>query len=416
LGKSRENSVEMHEGIRLVQLPVSAAKHFRQLRSTLGGHLHEAALWLSRALAARDWLVENARQLKIDVIETIDFTGPGAILADALLPPLCITCHGSFGQIAEHEPGEISTGRRALISLEWLGLATADALCAYSPSNARDWSEALGRNVQMVPAPWQSSAEISMAEQDPSATERGPLAAVVIGRLQSWKGCLELLEALRLARTSGIELRVEWIGADTETAPEARSMAGHLAGRYPELWDKSFRWTPQLERPAVASHIAAADIAIIPSRWETFSFAALEAMAAGKPLVISQGAGASYLCRDDENSLVVASHDAHALAAAMERMTRDPILRQRLGRAAAQTIKNEFNPSKILPARLATYEIALMRRARARARYAPPWRAWLEPLLAQAAAGKNAAIIEPSAQELLQQLTRKVRRKFWFRA
>ncbi len=412
LEKSGDDFVEqVNPQLRVVHLPASAGQAFRHFQRALGGQQHETALWLGRAIAARDWLVKNAAKLKIDVLDTTDFAGPAATLTDTTLPPVRVTCHGSFGQIAAHEPGALTAGRRALIGLEWMGLTFADAVTAYSPANAKEMSGTLGREVSFVPPLWKN-AEAPSAGDD-SKNKTSTLSAIVIGRLQSWKGCLELLEALRIARGRGIKVNVEWIGADTETAPEARSMAGHLAGRYPELWGNAFRWTPHLERSRIAERMASADCVIIPSRWETFSFAAAEVMAAGRPLIISSGAGASYLCREGENALVIPPHDAAALANALERLALEPELRARLGSASTSTLRENLDVKKTLPLHLAAYDTARTRRAKAGAQFTPPWQTWIEPLLLQATQAKEAAAAEMPAKELARRLWHKLKRRFF---
>ncbi|WP_157211980.1 glycosyltransferase, partial [Sinorhizobium sojae] len=46
---------------------------------------------------------------------------------------------------------------------------------------------------------------------------------------------------------------------------------------------------------------------------------------------------------DGENGLVVPPEDPRALAAALERLIRDPELRQRLGAAAERRVRTEFD-------------------------------------------------------------------------
>jgi len=78
---------------------------------------------------------------------------------------------------------------------------------------------------------------------------------------------------------------------------------------------------------------AGARIVVAPSRHEGFGMAVLEAMAAGRPVVATNGGGLPEVCGDA--AILVAPGDPEALAAALARLECDPSLRQRLEASAA---------------------------------------------------------------------------------
>jgi glycosyltransferase involved in cell wall biosynthesis len=84
--------------------------------------------------------------------------------------------------------------------------------------------------------------------------------------------------------------------------------------------------------------MGAADVVVLPSRWEGLPLVALEAVAAGRPLVATAVRGIRELFRDGESALLVADADARALAAAIRSVLADPELAaclSRGGRAVA---------------------------------------------------------------------------------
>ena len=76
--------------------------------------------------------------------------------------------------------------------------------------------------------------------------------------------------------------------------------------------------------------LAAADAAVVASRAESFGIAAVEALAAGVPLVATAVGGLSEIVTDRESGLLVCSDDVDALAGALERLYRDPAFAARL--------------------------------------------------------------------------------------
>jgi glycosyltransferase involved in cell wall biosynthesis len=76
---------------------------------------------------------------------------------------------------------------------------------------------------------------------------------------------------------------------------------------------------------------AAADINVISSDYESFSFAALEGMATGLPLVVTDTEWVPSLIEQTEGGIVVPKNDASAFAHALGELAEDPDRRKRLG-------------------------------------------------------------------------------------
>lgn len=92
--------------------------------------------------------------------------------------------------------------------------------------------------------------------------------------------------------------------------------------------------TPYGELPAV---YAAADAKVISSDYESFCFAALEAMSTGLPVLTTDCAWVPRLVADGAG-LVVPVGDAAALAAGLKKLAENPALRQRMGATGRQQV------------------------------------------------------------------------------
>jgi glycogen(starch) synthase len=99
----------------------------------------------------------------------------------------------------------------------------------------------------------------------------------------------------------------------------------------------------------------------LPSLGEGFGLAALEAMAAGVPVVASDTGALPEVVADGRTGIVVPAGSSPALAAALVRLTRDPSERERLGAAGLQRARSDFSLAAMADRTIAVYEEALAR-------------------------------------------------------
>ncbi|MBN1810014.1 MAG: glycosyltransferase family 4 protein [Planctomycetes bacterium] len=95
-------------------------------------------------------------------------------------------------------------------------------------------------------------------------------------------------------------------------------------------------------RDDVAALVAACDIAVMPSRLESFGMFIVEAMAASKPVVGTSVVGIPEVIADGETGVLVPPDDPRALADAILRLAADPGLRSRFGDAGRRRFNELF--------------------------------------------------------------------------
>ena len=83
-------------------------------------------------------------------------------------------------------------------------------------------------------------------------------------------------------------------------------------------------------RPDARAVMAAADVVVLPSRWEGLPLVGLEALAAGAPLVAGDVVGIRELFEDGVHCLLADPDDPEALATAIRRVLEDGELRERI--------------------------------------------------------------------------------------
>lgn len=105
-----------------------------------------------------------------------------------------------------------------------------------------------------------------------------------------------------------------------------------------------------------------ADLVVVPSRQpEPLSRVALEAMAAGKPLVGTRVGGTLELIKDGVNGLLVERGSPAQLAEAITSLLLDDDLRARMGQASRGLVRTRFAPEAILEGLVDFYRQAIAR-------------------------------------------------------
>jgi N-acetyl-alpha-D-glucosaminyl L-malate synthase BshA len=115
--------------------------------------------------------------------------------------------------------------------------------------------------------------------------------------------------------------------------------------------------------PDVAPALSAASIFLQTSEEESFGLAALEAMAAGVPVVAARVGGVPEVVRDGATGLLAPCADIEALAQACLRILDDPAFAERLAAAAQADVDSRFSERDAVSRYEALYRRLLQRPA-----------------------------------------------------
>ncbi|MFF8831733.1 glycosyltransferase [Streptomyces sp. NPDC015131] len=164
---------------------------------------------------------------------------------------------------------------------------------------------------------------------------------VCVGRLCRQKGQDLLLQAWPAVLDEVPDARLVLVG-DGPAADELRATANelHAARRAGARRPVTFAGAVTDSAP----WYRAADLAVQPSRWEGMALAPLEAMAAGRPAVLTDVDGArESLPPGAETYCLVRPGDPAALSGALAALLRRPVLREALGRRAQRHVLHRFD-------------------------------------------------------------------------
>ena len=324
---------------------------------------HATRAWDLRAdAAAFRELLGILRRERFDLVHT--HTPKAAFLGRIAARRAGVRCvvntvHGFYAQ-----PTDRLAKKLGVLGLEGIAARASD-LELYSSAEDLEWARRLrlGESARRV----HCGGGIDLDEFDParvSPDRRAALRkelgiaqdAVVVGtvcRLVAEKGVRELLQAADALASEQVRFLV--VGPDEPDKPDAiredelaRAAAAGVV--FTGL------------REDVRDLYAAMDVFVLASWREGLPGSAIEALAMGKPLVLTDIRGSLEVARDGVEALVVPPRDAGRLTEAIRRLVADPELRSRLGAAARARAVERFDRRKALDLIVAEYRRLLGRK------------------------------------------------------
>jgi glycogen synthase len=179
----------------------------------------------------------------------------------------------------------------------------------------------------------------------------GPLV-VFAGRLVYEKGVHDLLAAVPRLRRRHPGLKVV-IAGDGPHLAELKAQAKRLR------LGRSVAWTGFLDSGQLPILAAAADCAVVPSIYEPFGMVALEAAAAGTPLVVANTGGLREIVEHGITGLTFAPGNPADLADAVTAVLSDEILARRLTRDARAVLERDYSWTTIAARTVEAYQRAV---------------------------------------------------------
>lgn len=172
---------------------------------------------------------------------------------------------------------------------------------------------------------------------------------VVFFRAQSWevKGLAYILEALAARPPSR---------PTTLLTVDERGLLNGLRREYRVV---ELGWiTDEAMYPRVFS---ACDVFLMPSLAEAFGLMAVEAMAAGRPVICFEGTALPAVTHSPECGIAVKAGDATALRDALDRLSSDPSESERRGRLGRRIVADEYGHDRYLDSMVGLYQSVVAR-------------------------------------------------------
>lgn len=273
--------------------------------------------WRPDVVHAHDWLVAH----------------PAITLAQYYDVPMVSTIHATeAGRHSGWISGAISRQVHALES--WL-VRESDSLITCSASMGDEITELFGPGLAGITVIRNGidAARWPFAER---RARTGPAELLYLGRLEYEKGVHDVIAALPRIRRShpGTTLTIAGEGTQQEWLVDQARKNRVL---------KAIRFAGHLDHAELLAVLHRADVAVLPSHYEPFGIVALEAAAAGTPLVTSNIGGLGEAVINGRTGVSCAPRDITALASAVRIVLDDPAAAQRRARAARERLTSDFD-------------------------------------------------------------------------
>ena len=342
---------DLVEGVELIKLP-SLDLYSRDLwsvtREELGNRLGRRE-WLSKLSGgfaepetfgerARDWLLNHAAEF--DVVHDNQTLADGILdLQRAGLPVVTTIHHPITRDLKVALAGEPRWWWRLMIR-RWhgfLGMQSRVAaelrhIVTVSRCSAADIATDFGvlpGALHVVP----NGVDTELFKPLPSVARKQGQMIATASADAPLKGLPVLLQAFKRLVEADPSRRLVLIarpkpGGDTEALIKNLGLGDYI------------RFVGSASHEEINRLYAESAVAIVPSLYEGFGLPAVEAMAAGIPLVSSDGGALAEVVAD--GGLVLPAGDIDALAASLERVLSDPTLAKTLGERGRQRVERHF--------------------------------------------------------------------------
>jgi glycogen synthase len=306
--------------------------------------------------ALSSYLASRRLALDFDVVEAPDWMAEGLAFALARPLPLVVHLHTPLLLVGRHNPHSFHWSRDGKVAawLERFPVRRADLLTSPSHLLARDladegWLD--DRHPRIVRYP----VDVDMWAWLP-APSSAPPRVLAVGRLEARKAPEVLVRAASQLSPVVPDLEVVFVGVSgLRNGGEYKEWLVELAH---EL-SAPCRFVEQVPRNELGAWYGSARVVALTSRHDNFPFVALEAMAAARPLVVTEGVGVAELLEDSDAGTVVPVGDPDRLAAALRPFLIDGALAARAGEEARALAGRHCSPERIAAEREAGYREAI---------------------------------------------------------
>ncbi|MEV0946183.1 glycosyltransferase family 4 protein [Rhodococcus sp. NPDC049939] len=273
--------------------------------------------WYPDVVHAHDWLVAHA----------------SIALAEFYDVPLVSTLHAT--EAGRHSGWVSGRINRQVHSVEWWLANESDALITCSTSMQDEVTTLYGSHLAPITV-IRNGIDLTAWNFRERAPRSGPPRLLFVGRLEYEKGIQDAIAALPRIRRSHPGTTLSIAGEGTQFDWLRQLARTHRVAR-------SVNFLGNLDHTELLGWLHGADAIVLPSRYEPFGIIALEAAAAGTPLVTSTAGGLGEAVVDGQTGMSFQPGDVAGLTSAVRETLDDPVAAQKRAIAARERLTADFD-------------------------------------------------------------------------
>ena len=298
-------------------------------------------------------------KVKFDLVESPEINANGLLIKKAFPElPMVVRLHAPNHLVESLKKYYRSWYIKARITLG--ALRRGMKVNKYDPKNDPDYSFCQTANYLSAPSTamrnWVTTNWAIPAERiqvianpfypDPRWLGIGPSAKeevciMFFGRLNVLKGLVVFTLAMKKILRRHANVRLLIIGADAHGPKNNPSMKGWMQKKLNPFRNR-ITWKTEYDRDELTDFFQEAQIVVLPSLFESFSYTCVESMSAGKAIIGSKNGAMIDLLEHGKNGFLINPSSVGELVQCTEELISNSNLRLALGKEARNTILKKF--------------------------------------------------------------------------
>jgi len=180
-----------------------------------------------------------------------------------------------------------------------------------------------------------------------------------LGIFMSHRRLQDAIQAIQILKSKNARVKLLLAGSDRsfpEYVVSLKAMARQL-----DVQDEVI-FTGKVADEEIRDFYCACDAFLFPNENQTWGLAVMEAMACGRPVLVSQGAAVHEVLTDQETAVLFPARDPEALAQKVQWLMADPQRRQTIAQKGMALVRENYNWSRFAEQNVAVFEEMVSRK------------------------------------------------------